>query len=159
MPWPGNIINQIKAYVAGTDSLRTEEINPLSQQYVSELLVSTTNLAIAVYYYPSAAGAAMAGYKDVSFDYFLVGGVGTTLTMTIEGTSDDVTPYWHDITQAGYNLGTNAAGSASFVAGPGVTTQGILDFDEYNAKLIRVKLDVAGGALNTERIRMRRKAL
>jgi len=158
----GNLINQIKAYVVATDSLRTEEINPLSQQYVSELLVSSTTLSNATYYYPSTAGMAIAGFKDVSFDFYLLGNNAgpTTVTMTIEGTSDDVTPYWHDsITPAGFELVTNATGAASFISPSGaVVSHGILDFDEYNGKLIRVKIVVSAANNCTARIYARRKA-
>jgi len=160
MPTPiANMVNFLKAYVVATDSLRTEEINPLSQQFVSEVLVNTTNLAAATYYYPSTAGAAMAGFKDCSFDFYMVGGAGTTLTITVEATSNIVTPYWHDVTPAGYELVTNATGAASFIAAPAGTSQGILDYDELDANLIRLKLVVAGGALNTVVFYMRRKAL
>src|SRR4030042_1923677 len=159
MSWPWNIINQSKAYTIGTDSIRTEEINPPSQQYASELLVSSAVLNNATYYYPSTTGAAMAGFKDVSFDYYLLGNAGpATITQTIEGTSDDVTPYWHGITMAGYNLGTDATGGVSFAAVCAVVVDGILDFDEYNAKFIRVKIVVSAAFNCTARIYMRRKS-
>ena len=162
MSWAGNIINQIKAYTIGTDSIRVEEINPLSQQFVSELLVSSAVLqsGASPFYYPSTAGAAAAGFKDISFDYYLLGNAGpATITMTIEGTSDDVTPFWHGITMAGYNLPTNAAGAASYASVGAVALDGMLDFDEYNGKLIRVKTVVSAAFNCTARIYMRRKAL
>lgn len=162
----GNAMDFLRAYVSGTDSNRVSETNHLSAQYVSELLVSSAALVVAgsPYYYPSAAGGAQAGFKDISFDFYLVGnagGAGTTITMTVEATSDDVTPYWHDVTMAGYELVTNAIGVGSYAAVGAAVSQGILDFDELNVKLWRIKLVVSGvGAQNcTARIYSRRKAL
>jgi len=155
-----NLWNQIKAYVAATDSLRTEEINPLSQQFVSEVLVSLATLSNATYYYPSTAGMAMAGFKDVSFDSYLLGNaVGpTNVTMTFEGTSDDVTPYWHPITPAGYCLGLDATGAASYISLGAAVNESIVDYDECNCKLIRVKIVVSAANNCTARIYARRKA-
>jgi len=151
-----------KAYVSATNCYRQQETNPLSAQYVSELMVSSAVLqsGASPFYYPSTLGAAMAGYKDVSFDFYLVGNAGpATITMTVEATSDDVTPYWHDVSLAGYELVTNAVGVASYAAAGAVTTQGIWDFEGLNVKLYRVKIVVSAAFNCTARIYSRRKAL
>jgi hypothetical protein len=79
--------------------------------------------------------------------------------MTVQATSDDVTPNWHDVTMAGYEQTVDATGAASFVGTPALAAQGILDFDEWNVKLWRIHV-VTGAAVNcTARIWARRKAL
>ena len=152
-----------KAYVSGTNLFRQQEQNPLSAQYVVELLISTAAYAAnTTTYYPSANGAAMAGYKDLDLDWFMTAGALNTMTLTVEATSDDVTPYWHDVTRSGY-LVTNpgAGGAASYVTAIAGTLDGILDWDELNVKLYRVKIvsSNGGAAVSTLRLYSRRKAL
>lgn len=156
-----NILNNLYAYVAATNVFRFQETNPLSAQYVSELLVSSAALQ-GTLYYPSAAGAAMAGYKDLSIDWYLLGNAAgpTTITLTLEATSDDVTPFWHDVTRSGYLVTNPAAGGAASYASVGaVAADGILDWDELNVKLYRVKIVVNAANNCTARIYSRRKAL
>jgi len=149
-----------KAYVSGTNLFRQQETNPLSAQYVVELLVSTAAYANnTTTYYPSAVGMAMAGYKDWSLDFYMTG-AANVCTVTVEATDDDVTPYWHDISPSGYERVTNAVGVASYANVAGAAVQGIWDFDELNSKLVRVKIvSDAGGAVSTVRLYVRRKAL
>lgn len=161
MPALNNILTSLYAYVSGTNVYRMQETNPLSAQYVSELLVSTIALAAGTtYYYPSALGMAMAGYKDWSIDWYMLGGAATTVTLTVQGWSDDVTPYQQDITRAGW-LTTNppAGGLAAYATAPAGTLAGILDFDNLNVKFARVTVVTSAGANSTLRVYSRRKAL
>ncbi len=156
-----NIMNSLYAYVAATNVFRFQETNPLSAQYVSELLVSTAALAAGgTTYYPSALGMAIAGYKDWSIDFYMLGGAATTVTLTVQGWSDDVTPYQQDITRAGY-LVTNpgAGGLAAYATAPTGTLAGILDFDELNVRYARITIVTSAGANSTLRLYSRRKAL
>jgi len=151
-----------KAFEIASNSLRQQEINPLSEQHLTELLVNSAVLNNATYYYPSAAGGIQDGYKDLSFDFALIGNAAgpTTITMTIEGSNDSAWTLPKDITRAGY-LVTNpaAGGAASYAAAGAVTTSGILDFDELNTKYWRVKIVVNAANNCTARIWVRRKAL
>jgi len=73
--------------------------------------------------------------------------------MTVEATSDDAgSPDWLDITKAGYALSLNSTGNANFV-----DTSDILDFDNLNSSLVRVKI-VATDATNGIQIHARQKA-
>lgn len=155
------IISSIYGYIKGTNLWRVGETNHLSAQYAPELLVSSAALQ-GTTYYPSAVGVAMAGFKDISYDIYLLGNaVGpTTITATVQATSDDVTPFWHEITRAGY-LVTNppAGGAASYASVGAVAWDGILDFDELNVKFVRITLVVSAANNCTARIYSRRKAL
>lgn len=149
-----------KAYEVASNSLRQQEVNPLSEQAITEQLLRTTGQASGTYYYPSSAGAAMLGYAHLSIDFQLYAiDAGDSLTLTVEATDDDVSPYWHDITRAGYLVNNPAAGgAASYVAaGAGVTTAGILDFDFLNSKLYRVKLVVVDADADADAIIYSRK--
>jgi hypothetical protein len=151
-----------KAYVSGTNLRRGQETNPLSAQYVVEQLLYTAAYpANTTLWYPSANGAPHAGYKDLSIDFQMIAGALNTVTLTVEATDDDVTPTWHDITMAGYELQTNAVGAASFVTAIAGTLNGILDFDELNVKLWRIKIvsSNGGAAVSTVKLFARRKAL
>ena len=151
-----------KAYVSGTNLFRQQEQNPLSAQYVSELLV---NLAAALpaggtTYYPSALGGAMAGYKDWSLDWLMTGGAATTVTLTVQATSDPTWATFHDVTRSGY-LVTNpgAGGAASYVTAAAGTLDGILDWDDFNVPFYRVTIVTSAGAASTLKMYSRRKAL
>lgn len=163
----GTLWNNIVAYVTGTNLLRVGETNHLSAQYVSELMVSNAALVLAgsPYTYPSVAGGAMAGFKDISFMWYILGnagGAGTSIAMTIEMTDDDVTPRWIDVTRAGYLRNNPAAGwLPSYQSVAAAANMGILDFDNANSKLYRVVLTITGVAAQncTGIVYSRRKAL
>lgn len=137
-------------YDYGSNANRTEEVDPLNQQYAEEELIDTTNIPMGTYYYPSSAGALMGGYKDLSIGFELSGGV----TMTMEATLDDAAvPDWRDITKAGFELYTNTNNNASYI-----DTGGILDYDNLNVKKWRVKIVTSDGT-NAVQLHTRRKAL
>jgi len=120
-----------ESFTDATQSDRVEEIDPISEHYIEEELVDTTNVAAATNYYPSSDGKVLGAMNLVSIQGMISGGV----TATIEATWDDAaSPDWVDITPAGYDLLTNVTGGASFV-----DTNFALDFDQINAKKIRIK--------------------
>jgi len=121
----------IASHTWSTNSNRTEEIDPVSEHYVEEELIDTTNVAAATNYYPSSDGKVLGAFNIVSIQGIISGGV----TATIEATWDDAaSPDWVDVTPAGYDLLTNATGGASFI-----DTNFALDFDQLNAKKVRIK--------------------
>lgn len=153
-----------KAYTPATDSKRMEEISPLSQQYVTEQIVSSTTLtsASSPYYYPSSAGGLLDGYAHISFDWYILGNAAgpTTITLTVEGTDDAAWTTPQDITRAGYLVTNPAAGGvASYASVGAVANNGVLDFDYLNLKYWRVKLVVNAANNCTARIWARRRAL
>ena len=152
-----------KSYTPATDSKRTEEISPLSQQFVPELLVNSAVLNNATYLYPSAAGASQNGYKDTSFSIYLQGhNTGpVSVTLTVEVSEDPTWTNYEVITQAGY-LASNPGGGglASYVSpSAAVPFTGRLDFDELNASYWRLRVVVSGAQNCTAIIRVKRKAL
>ena len=71
-------------YTALTQSIRTEEIDPISQHYVAETLAAVVNGPDATtYYYTDHAGYSRAGWQ---LDLDCVAG---TVTATVEGTLQD----------------------------------------------------------------------
>lgn len=103
-------------------------------------LVDVTNIAAATNYYPNSNGFTMTGINDLSILYSISGGV----TLTIEASQDDIEDdptIWVDITQAGYDTGTNQTGALSFV-----DLTGIVDFDDINVIRIRLKSVTSDGS-------------
>lgn len=91
-------------YDSATASDKVSLIRDVSDQYVNETLVDTTNLTASTYYYPSTAGVVMDGYSSISIQGMTSGGV----TTTIEATNDDASsPDWVDVTAAFTNLIVN----------------------------------------------------
>jgi len=84
------IEEQDKGYTVATTSHRSEEVDPLSSQYISASLVDTTNVSAATHYYPSATGGTMDGYQDQSLTGKFIDADGT-LTLTLEVTNDEDT--------------------------------------------------------------------
>jgi hypothetical protein len=83
------VLGQRKSYDVYTDTLKITEQAPISNRYVQDSLVDTTNTAAATTYFPATTGQAMDGYKDLSFSgKFITTG---TLTMTLEASNDEDT--------------------------------------------------------------------
>ena len=137
-------------------SLREEEINPLSQQYTEQELANALNLALTGdYYYPSSAGMAMGGYKDLGTEFMMsTTNAGNSMTLTVQATDDTTNPpaagSWVDVTLAGYNLLTGSASAASYVAAgaAGSVPATIVDWDNLNCRRFRVKVAVVYAANN-----------
>jgi|ETNvirnome_6_100_1030635.scaffolds.fasta_scaffold10614_3 hypothetical protein len=126
-----------QSFTTATSSDRVEEIDPVSEHYAEEELIDDTNVAAATNYYPSSDGKVLGAMNLVSIQGMISGGV----TTTVEATWDDAaSPDWVDVTPAGYDLLTNVTGGASFV-----DTNFALDFDQLNAKKIRIKSVTADG--------------
>ena len=145
---------QRKSVTVATNSNRSEEVSPLSQQVVEESLVDTTNVAAGTVYYPSSLGMAMLGYKDFSLTGKLID-ADNTLPMTVEITNDEDATNADWIQAYGYDVKNNTTVN-SFSAVSGTTTFA-WDFDNLNVRFVRVKI-VPADSVNTVIIKARRKA-
>jgi hypothetical protein len=148
--------------------LSLAEVNPLSQQYVEQNLVAALSLGAGTTYYPSSAGMAMGGFKDLGTALLLVAGAvgaANSITVTLETSNDTTNPpgTWVDVSVAGYDLGLNVYGIASWAAAAGATTTKILDWDNLNCRRFRFKvvvvLDGANPNNSTLTLWTRHKAL
>jgi hypothetical protein len=146
---------QTDGYDSGTDSQKVYEVSPLNQQYTPSSLADTTNVAATTHYYPSATGASMAGYKDLSFSGKLID-ADNTLTLTVEAMNDEDTTSGDWIQVYGYDDKNNATLNSWSITNGTLTFA--ISFNEMNYRYYRVKL-VAGGATNTVIIKERKKAL
>lgn len=163
---------QDKAYTVATNSNRIEEINPLSQQFIEESLVDTTNVAAAATYYPASTGMAMAGYKNFSITGKYIDGDATTTTLAVQGTNDEdsTNADWVAIQGQIQGITGTVTGIVGGVSGtpivPGSVCSGLStaiaqtmtfawDFDNCNYRFIRVVL-TPGDATNTAIIKARR---
>jgi hypothetical protein len=144
------------------------EVNPLSQQYTEQELASATAVVVGTAYFPSSAGMAMGGYKDLGTEFSITTGAnaGDTMTLTLEASDDTTNPpaagSWVTISKAGYDLNANALGAASWVAtsvGVALTATYIVDWDNLNCRRFRfsVTAGVHDGVLT--RLHIRQKAL
>jgi len=138
-----------KAATPATDSKRVQEISPLSAQNVWENLLSTAALAAGTYYYPSASGMSLAGFRNVSVGLQL----SITATATMEGSIDPTGTDFYDVSRSGYDLQSGASGVANWSG-----TNAILDYEELGIGLLRVKVVVVG-ANATVQIDVRRTAI
>lgn len=73
------VIGPTKTLDTSTDAKRTSPIRDLSDQYVVEEVVNTTNVATGTYYY-----GVMDGYEDLSACGTLIDGAGETTTLSLE---------------------------------------------------------------------------
>jgi len=138
-------------------AMRVTEINQERYGAVTESLIDTTNQGIATYYYPSANGASMYGYKDLSLTGKFIDADGTvTMTVCAMNDTDLAAGDWIDITPAGYRADNNSTGNTSITVTNGTVTFAF-DFDNLNYDRFRVKLVQAASATNTHIIKMRRK--
>ena len=101
----------IAGYTWATQSIRTEEIDPISEKYVTETLATVTNGADATYYYY----ADMNGFKNFALQNTLNQGSGTVEATVEASLQDDGTApascTYIDITSGltGYTAGTVSA--------------------------------------------------
>jgi len=141
-------------YTWATNSLRTEEIDPLSQQYVNTSLVDTTNVSAATHYYPSSTGGTMDGYADQSLTGKFID-ADETLTLTLEVTNDeDTAGDWNPIYF--YDDELNATVTNKTVTNG--TELFSLSVNNNNFRRYRWVV-VAGGDTNTVILKERKKAL
>lgn len=164
------------AYENASQSVSVGERNPTNFVVVTpEYLVNDTAVIVdpGASYAPGATGIQMLGYKDITFQIYIIGGIGAaaanrTVTVTIEGYNGlDVAAAqrWVDITTAGYDFSTGATGTVSFTSTGNVVVEEMIAFSDVyglNIEALRVKYDwdadpsVTDGAIV---VTARRKAL
>jgi hypothetical protein len=155
------ICYQGKGYDITTDTLKSSEQSPLNSQIVMNSLVDTTNLltASSPFYYPSATGMSMDGFKDLSIAGYLIEGDAVTDTIEVQVSQDEDTAdatSW--ITIYGYSPRLNAMTNIVTTGGAAGTYPFTLDFDNLNYAWFRVKVTIADNT-NTVVIKARQKAL
>lgn len=142
----GSLKTQSDAFDSGTSADKASLIRDISDQYVPETLIDTTNVGAATNYYPSSAGLSMDGYKNLSIQGLTSGGV----TTTIEVTNDDAaSPDWFDITPSIYDW-VSAAYAASYV-----DVNLLMFLENLNAKNVRIK-SITSDATNAVQYNIRR---
>lgn len=122
----------LAGYTWATNSIRVEEIDPLSEKYVTETLIDFTNKANGTYYYY----VDMHGYRMLGLQWDLTG----TITITAEATiqDDGTTPascLYTDVSNDWY-------GAASWSADDFITDSNRV---AGQAKYVRVKVVCGGG--------------
>ncbi len=144
----GNVKATLRSYDSATSANKGFLIRDVSDQYVSETLIDTTNVGAATNYYPSTAGISMDGYKNLTIQAQISGGV----TATIEATNDDAaSPDWIDITDSLYNWTTAGTRySASWV-----DTNFLFDLTNCNWKNVRIK-SITSDATNSIQYNIRK---
>jgi hypothetical protein len=147
---------QINAgYTYATTSNRVEEVDPLNDKDTIVNLVDTTNVSAATHYYPSATGASMDGYKDMSLSGKFIDADGT-LTLTVEMMNDEDTSGGDWVQVYGYDDKNNATVNSWTVTNGTLTFSN--SFNNANYKYYRIAV-VASGATNTVIVKERKKAL
>lgn len=140
------VIGPTKSLDTSTDAKRVSQIRDLSDQYVAEDLIDTTNVAAATNYYPSSSGVSMDGYRNLSIEALTSGGVTSTIEVTIDGASS---PDWIDITSQVYDWVTGAY-AASYV-----DVNFLMFLENLNVKALRIK-SVTSDATNAVQYNIRR---
>ncbi len=140
---------QEKAYAQTTDVYRQQEINPISDQYLNEILLSSSNIAAGVTSYPSATGFKMDGFKNLSVHIYM-SGTGESL-LKISGSNEvNLVPSWawHDLSYKGVNLVNDTHSGSYHCSGSGGSTAGILSasIDYTNLNVANVRIDLSASA-------------
>lgn len=143
-------------------AIRGEEVNPLSQQYVNQTFVSSSNVTTSSlaspYYYPASAGVSINSYKDVATELCMSSSSGS-IFVYIEGTVQTVTsPEWVDITQMAYDYGANTGSYSYFTVATGSINY-MFALENINVDRIRFKVHVDYSNVNRIEITSKMKAL
>jgi len=164
------MVYQEKAYTEATDSLRTEENQPLNHELTQPAYI-INDLAVVAgpVNIPGDNGIVMDGYKDIQFQIHIVGGqsdghVNRVATLKFQGSNDVAiggVREWVDLA-VGYDLGSDST-MASWTSTGLTAVDAEIDFDNWMGKRIRAVLsfdtaphaDHPGACVITER----RKAL
>lgn len=146
---------QDKSYTIATDTNRVQEINPVSDHYICENLLSGTNLTGSLQSYPSvSSGVSMAGYSSFTVDYFLTGSGRMWVYGTNELTSLSSNWAWKDVSKYGVDMVTNVTSGSYIFSG---TMSGCLNYTDFNMDRFRVDLSGTSDTLPIAVINIRRK--
>lgn len=144
---------RLASHTIATTSDRVEEIDPLSAQYTVMSLISNEAVAAdpGVSYAPSSTGSALGGYKGLSLQLYLLGGIGAaavdrTVTVTLEATCGitvAAATVWEDVTQLAVDQDGNS-GAASLTSTGNTAASWLLDLGNPSWSHIRAKYDWDG---------------
>ncbi|MFH0980362.1 MAG: hypothetical protein V2A79_02345 [Planctomycetota bacterium] len=148
------VVFDSRGWVSGQAYWRMGETNPLSAQYVNESAYAqeaiASNAAIII---PSAAGSAMAGFKDVDFEIYLNGGIDAgaipvTASLIISGWNDTSTGGLHPIivpvTPDVWSRRFGTRGFASFSSTGNTPYSDILSLANLNCAFFRIDIAWSG---------------
>jgi len=108
----GYLRARLKGYDAAADASKVAPtITDADRWLDSEELIDTTNVGAADNYYPSLAGMDMDEYQQILVQMVMSGGV----TVTVEGTNDDSSTDWTDISTFFISSDDGNAGHVSWV--------------------------------------------
>jgi hypothetical protein len=149
------VLGQKKGYSSIDEAMKFIEQSPLWARYVLDSLLDAVNTAAATYYYPSATGAMMDGYKNLSITGKLVEGDAVLDTIEVQVTNDEdlvnatwISIYWYSpYINGDQNIITTASVAGTYLFA--------MDFTDLNFYAFRVKL-VLADATNTVEIKARR---
>lgn len=160
----GDLVNTVtNAYgelvLAGYDwasnLIRTQEQNPLSEQWITSELIDDTTVAIDTKEYIID----VSGYRDFAIHYNIDGTSGATIGFTVYGTiDDDASPEWIDITKAGYNANTNAHPSSAISVSSASETS-ILVFENLPVYKIKIEVEITNASANQVSVWTKFKAI
>ena len=145
----------IAGYTWATNSIRTEEIDPLDEHHMEDELIDDTDITAATHYYPSAIGISMGPYNNLSCHYGIADPDGSIELIT-QAKNDDSTD-WVDINASGKELSDNTVGNTSFIA-VNETVTGIIAHNDLHVRDVRYKI-VTSGATNAIQLHIKRTAL
>jgi hypothetical protein len=144
-----------------TNLIRIEEVNPLSQQYVEQVFVSSSNVTTSSlaspYYYPSSQGVSMNSYRDVAAELCLSSSSGSIFVYVEATTQTVASPEWVDITQMGYSYGANTGSYSTFSVATG-SSNVLIAWENLNVDRIRFKTQVDYSNVNRIEIACKMKA-
>jgi hypothetical protein len=146
------IVNVPKTEDKANDANKSLEQSPLWARYQIDEIYDGTNLGAGTNYYPSATGAPMDGYTNLSFTSNLVDADGT-ITYSLEVTNDEDLTNGTWMPVYGYDATLNAVVNTLTVTNG--TLNSAWDFDNLNVNGWRVKV-VTSGSTNTVVIKSRR---
>jgi hypothetical protein len=144
----------VSGYDWSNNLIKTQEQNPLSEQYVDSELVDDTSVAADTYEYVLDMG----GYKGLSLTFNLDAGAGGTVDLKVYVTNDDdATPEWVEVTGSGVDGSDASVGNTWQDTGAGTT--GSLSWDSLNFSKVKVEAVVATAAADQLSIWARQVAL
>ena len=133
-------------------ALRSEEIDPLNQGYVSEKFTASLGSTAETYHYID-----MAGFRKAGFQFYITMGTDSSAIVTIEGSLADDGTIPAECTYI--DITSDTFGVASLVCGAGAVTQGLwIDNTEKLAcyKYLRIKIYYTHSQPSTSVIHHRR---
>jgi hypothetical protein len=148
----------VAGFTWATQSIRTEEINPMWFGDLPEELENTTNIPIDTHHYPGPNGYSLTGVKNISLIGEMSIGGGSNITLKVQVSNDPslASGSWEYLGD-GFRADTNTTG-ISQIAVSGTTESFILNHDSSNYAFLRYEV-VNDNATNSIKLFARRNPL